>query len=169
MDAVRYDDTPPWPDADGNGLALRRVDNNSFANDPANWEAVLPVHPPAGEGEGEDPLQDPVALASALLEVLVAVDTDEDGMLSAAEVMVFYDALTPAQFATLDTNGDQLLSPSELAAAAGTEGETEGEEAVGCNCTGVKGVKDVKKYLGDFLLLGLSLLVLLGWTVPKQR
>jgi hypothetical protein len=48
MDKVRYDDESPWPDADGNGMALRRIDNFAFGNDPANWEAVTPTHYPGG-------------------------------------------------------------------------------------------------------------------------
>jgi hypothetical protein len=44
MDRVKFDDDAPWPDADGNGLALRRIDNSAYGNDPANWEAVTPSY-----------------------------------------------------------------------------------------------------------------------------
>ncbi|HPR61683.1 MAG TPA: Ig-like domain-containing protein, partial [Prolixibacteraceae bacterium] len=39
-EAVRFNDKSPWPDADGNGNVLQRIDINAYANDPANWMAV---------------------------------------------------------------------------------------------------------------------------------
>jgi hypothetical protein len=40
IDRVSYDDDAPWPDADGNGMVLKRIDIHRYANDPDNWEAV---------------------------------------------------------------------------------------------------------------------------------
>jgi hypothetical protein len=51
MDEIEYDDESPWPNADGNGLALKRINNSTFGNDPANWEAVAPSHTPWGAAE----------------------------------------------------------------------------------------------------------------------
>jgi hypothetical protein len=51
MDEIEYDDEPPWPNADGNGLSLRRINNSTFGNDPANWEAVAPDYTPWGDPE----------------------------------------------------------------------------------------------------------------------
>lgn len=39
-EAVRFNDKSPWPEADGNGNVLQRIDINAYANDPANWIAV---------------------------------------------------------------------------------------------------------------------------------
>ena len=39
-EAVRFNDKSPWPEADGNGNVLQRIDINAYANDPANWMAV---------------------------------------------------------------------------------------------------------------------------------
>jgi hypothetical protein len=44
MDRIKYDDDSPWPNADGNGLVLKRINTSAFGNDPANWQAVLPSH-----------------------------------------------------------------------------------------------------------------------------
>jgi hypothetical protein len=45
VDKVNYTDLPPWPSADGNGSALRRINAAAYGNDPANWSAV-PVSRP---------------------------------------------------------------------------------------------------------------------------
>ncbi len=45
-DQISYDDRAPWPrEADGDGMALRRIDHHEFGNDPANWHAALPSFP----------------------------------------------------------------------------------------------------------------------------
>lgn len=43
IDRVDYNDKSPWPDADGNGYVLKRVQQTAYGNDPANWDATLPV------------------------------------------------------------------------------------------------------------------------------
>lgn len=43
IDKVNYNDNSLWPDADGNGNALQRVDARTFGNDPANWKASSPA------------------------------------------------------------------------------------------------------------------------------
>ena len=44
VDEVIYFDQLPWPkEADGTGLALRRLDNSKAGNDPANWIASVPA------------------------------------------------------------------------------------------------------------------------------
>lgn len=40
VDKVKYNDKAPWPDADGNGNKLQRIDHFAYGNDPASWEAV---------------------------------------------------------------------------------------------------------------------------------
>jgi hypothetical protein len=46
-DGAHPDDFPagvdPWPvEADGQGLALSRIDVTAYGNDPANWQAASP-------------------------------------------------------------------------------------------------------------------------------
>ena len=43
VDAVRYNDKPPWPTAaDGRGPSLQRLSDGAYGNDPASWIAALP-------------------------------------------------------------------------------------------------------------------------------
>jgi hypothetical protein len=42
IDKVNYNDNKLWPNADGNGYALQRVDSAAFGNDPASWIATPP-------------------------------------------------------------------------------------------------------------------------------
>lgn len=40
IDVVEYNDKSPWPkEADGQGCALVRIDNNAYGDDPINWKA----------------------------------------------------------------------------------------------------------------------------------
>lgn len=40
IDVVDYNDKSPWPkEADGQGYALVRIDNNAYGDDPINWKA----------------------------------------------------------------------------------------------------------------------------------
>lgn len=34
---IKYNNTSPWPLANGNGMLLQRIDNSVYGNDPANW------------------------------------------------------------------------------------------------------------------------------------
>ena len=43
VDRVEYNDNSIWPDADGNGYVLKRIQLSAYGNDPANWDATLPV------------------------------------------------------------------------------------------------------------------------------
>ncbi|HKM94171.1 MAG TPA: lamin tail domain-containing protein [Prolixibacteraceae bacterium] len=40
VETINYNDKAPWPDADGNGFALKRKVQTRYANDPANWIAL---------------------------------------------------------------------------------------------------------------------------------
>src|SRR6185295_12547948 len=43
VDAVRYNDRPPWPaSADGAGASLQRLNPAAYGNDPINWTAAMP-------------------------------------------------------------------------------------------------------------------------------
>jgi len=43
LDAVRYNDRPPWPAAaDGAGASLQRLNASAYGNDPINWIAAAP-------------------------------------------------------------------------------------------------------------------------------
>jgi len=75
MDEIEYDDESPWPDADGNGMALRRIDNNTFGNDPANWEAVAPSY---HDLEEEDADNDGLSDAWESAHGLDPYDSDSD-------------------------------------------------------------------------------------------
>jgi hypothetical protein len=51
LEEIEFDDQSPWPkDADGNGFALIRKDNNAFGNDPSNWTEVFKTIPVAIAG-----------------------------------------------------------------------------------------------------------------------
>lgn len=49
MDPVRFNDKAPWPDADGNGASLTRINGASFGGEPTNWQALTPSYQP-GQG-----------------------------------------------------------------------------------------------------------------------
>jgi hypothetical protein len=42
IDKVDYNDNSNWPDADGNGYALQRIEPTAYGNDPASWTATPP-------------------------------------------------------------------------------------------------------------------------------
>jgi hypothetical protein len=68
--------------------------------------------------------------------------------------------LTDADFATLDKNGDELLSLAEL--------EAQLQPTTGC-CEAGTGAAKLERYLGDFFLLGVALMTLLGWTALGRK
>ena len=45
VDRVSYDDDDPWPTngPDGDGMSLTRTDNDSYGNDPVNWQSDTPT------------------------------------------------------------------------------------------------------------------------------
>lgn len=57
MDAVRYDDSAPWPvAADGGGASLQRSPVSGYGNEPLHWIAAAPtpgLPPGAGDSDGD--------------------------------------------------------------------------------------------------------------------
>ena len=47
LDQVRYDDDPPWPNADNNYLSIKRNGSGTFGGEPTNWTAINATHEPA--------------------------------------------------------------------------------------------------------------------------
>jgi len=86
-----------------------------------------------------------------LLANFASVDTNGDGLLSFAEASVRFSDLTQAEFDALDSNKDGFLSETELGGT--TTPET--------GCALGKAISGDR--LGDFFLLGLSAMVMLGW------
>jgi formylglycine-generating enzyme required for sulfatase activity len=94
-----------------------------------------------------------------LLDAFDAADTNGDGKLSYEEALAIITGLTRDQFNALDTNGDGFLSLEELG----------GEDGCGC-CKRTPNTKiDIKRYIGDWLLVGLSLLVLISLANKQKR
>ena len=102
----------------------------------------------APEGEGVDARI--ATLQASLLDQFEALDANGDGALSFSEAQARFADLTQEEFDTLDQNGNGLLSRTELG----------GTEPVSTGCTLFEGNKSLSGYLGDLLLLGLSLTVL---------
>jgi hypothetical protein len=42
IEKIGYSDSSPWPDADGNGASLNRIELGKYGNDPVNWKATTP-------------------------------------------------------------------------------------------------------------------------------
>lgn len=62
----------------------------------------------------------PLILAAAFAgtaAIAAVEDADGDGMISFAEVIAAYPAVTEETFTELDTDGDGMLTPEEVAAA----------------------------------------------------
>jgi hypothetical protein len=71
--------------------------------------------------------------------------------------------LTPQQFVELDKDGDGSLSQEELLAVIAGE-----DDRCGC-CRRTNNAKDIfQRYLGDWLLVGLSLLVMMALINKRQ-
>ena len=90
VDRVKYDDDSPWPsNADGEGSALRRIVENGYGNDFANWtgEAPSPHYPPAG---GSFP-----QWASERGGLLAGGDPDGDGIFNLLEYALGFDPNIP--------------------------------------------------------------------------
>lgn len=99
--------------------------------------------------EGEDALRD---IAQQLLDAFDAADTNDDGKLDYEEASGAVDTLTEGQLGELDANNDTFLTRDELEAYL---------EDGGCGCCKRTndGKINLKQYFGDWLLVGLSLLV----------
>lgn len=48
MDEVRYDDDPPWQNADNNFMSIARNTLGAFGSEPTNWTAQSTSHQPSG-------------------------------------------------------------------------------------------------------------------------
>ncbi len=84
VEALRYDDRAPWPQAaDGTGLSLQRRYPSSFANSPAVWLAAAPT---------------PGRLLST-------ADTDTDGLPDLYEIQFGTNPLVPDADQDLDGDG----------------------------------------------------------------
>jgi len=101
------------------------------------------------EGEGESPS----VVAQELNDNFTAADTDSSGGLSLAEAQAYASSLDANTFNTLDANHDGQLTQAELQQYLGTN-------SGGCNCASQKGAFDLKGRLGDLLLAGLGLMVI---------
>jgi len=117
------------------------------------------------EGEAEDEPETPVEIAEDLLDQFDQTDTNGDGALSFVEASRIIPSLTPQQFIELDKDGDGSLSQEELLAVIA------GEECTGCRaCMGCCKTDDrtLQQYLGDWLLVGLSLLVMMAFVNSRK-
>jgi hypothetical protein len=122
---------------------------------PAEGEGEAPA-----EGEGEAPTEGetgnvPDEIVDALRDGFAEGDTDGDGALSLEEAQELVPDVEESDFTALDTNGDGLVTESELVAASD-------DASAGGICGGSKKQGDWRKQLGDWmgLLVGLSALLL---------
>jgi len=104
------------------------------------------------DNEGEVSTLD--AQARLLQERFESSDIDGDEQLSFDEANAVIQGLTEQQFNDLDQNGDGFLNREELG--------NDSDDQSGCFCQKSMEGKNFKNYLGDWLLVGLSLLVLLS-------
>ena len=106
VDEVVYDDTAPWPGADGSGQSLMRDDVAANANVSTSWTAAAPT---PGIFESEfvlgDSNQDGVvdfADIPSFIEVLLSgnylaeADANQDGVVDFADIEFFIDLLLSA-------------------------------------------------------------------------
>jgi hypothetical protein len=114
------------------------------------------------EGEGEPlSLED---IANSLREQFDETDTNDDGQLSYDEANTIIPNLDEEQFNELDVNGDGFLTLDELEAYLSDD-----DKRCGC-CKHTSNTKiDIKRYIGDWLLVGLSLLVLISLANKQKR
>ena len=97
-----------------------------------------------------------------MLENFDEGDTNNDGRLSINEAQAIIPNLTQAQFDQLDINSNGFLSEDELRSI--------GNEGCGCfrGCT-PSNTKSLVNWVTDWLLVGLSLMVLLGVARVQNR
>lgn len=107
-----------------------------------------------GEENGPETLEE---IAEYLLQRFGELDANNDGTMSLAEAQEALSDLTPNEFGLLDDNLDSNVTRDELQAVIDGIGES------GCCSSTGKSVsltERVKGYLGDWLLVGLTLLAL---------
>jgi hypothetical protein len=134
------------------------VEGEPVEGEPAEGEPAE-GEPAEGEpAEGETGTTEEIA--TELLDEFDNADADDDGTLTFNEVRAVM-GLTQAQFDALDTNSDGSLTKDELNAIL-----DEGCGCKGCNKGDAKSLGDL---LGDWLLIGLSLIVLLGFANTQKQ
>ena len=113
--------------------------------------------------EGEEGETIPLSeIAAQLIDSFDSADTNSDGALDYDEARALIPTLTREQFDALDLNGDGLLTQEELVAAIPVEGEDDNDDDIGGCCRSAPDpVEKIKIMLGDWLLVGLSPLLLL--------
>lgn len=92
-----YDDEAPWPDADGNGRSLHRIDDALSTTSPTNWRAAVPT--PGAPGTVADDLnRDGVVNAADIDHLCAAVtegderfDLNADGAVDAEDYRVYVE------------------------------------------------------------------------------
>lgn len=100
--------------------------------------------------------------AQRLLGSFYSLDTNADSALSILEARVLIPDLKPCMFNILDRNNDGKLSLDELEMAAS-------HGICGCNCQkNALQHFDIRKALGDLLLFGISVLVLMSWSAFRR-
>lgn len=153
--------------------------------DAAGGDFVLHLECPVEEGEGEPPVEgegeplvegegEPLppesleAAAQALLDAFDVADIDESGGLSEAEAVAALPGLTHEQFVSLDINGDGELTRDELNQFLDAQDGCCGQGCQGCGPEAKK-MDEFRRFLGDYLLVGLSIVgvLLLGGTRRK--
>jgi hypothetical protein len=91
VDAVRYNDKPPWPvSADGDGPSLQRLSPSAYGDDPANWFAsgITPGLANAFNQSPDVALIAPTNGAQFLVPISVALSAtahDADGLVTRVE------------------------------------------------------------------------------------
>ncbi len=125
---------------------------------------VVEGEPREGERqEGEPtPLQD---IAALLLDAFDDAVMAEDGKLRFEEARTIWPSLTREQFDALDLNGDGYLTRDELVEIIAGDDDND-DFMCGCNGHIEKGLMG---WFGDWLLLGLSIMVLLAMHGWKRR
>jgi large repetitive protein len=135
------------------------VEGEPIEGEPVEGEPVEgePVEGEPAEGE-PGTLEE---LADSLLDQFDSVDADGDGRLTYGEVQAVLANLTSEQFAALDTDGNGTLDEAELRNIT--------KKKCGCGNCRENNVKSINDMLSDWLLIGLSLLVLISVTAIHKR
>jgi hypothetical protein len=97
--------------------------------------------------------------ANDLLDEFDAADQDGDDQLDRGEVRLVFPGMTDEEFNSLDRDNDGFLTTDEL------ERTING----GCGCSCGDDAKTAADFMGDYLLIGLSALVLLGFAAVNKR